>query len=500
MTDNQSPRDDAESQSDVGGTDVERTTVSTTYKILGELSDQTATGILGRNTAASGTPIGVEGTVPNNPSGYGLSTPDDARIGGTIELNELAGSLTGGQTVTDIAGSGLSISDGSLVASGGSKWNDNDGDSLLEPNSGVTGIDLSATSGSKIVASSVDTAEEDFTVVTSSGDSNNNVVMGHADNTVGPYSEVDGSTIGGGGSDSGYHHSITRGFATISGGLNNTAGGTYATVGGGTSNNADGYGGTVGGGGDNTASGTWQPTVSGGRNNTASNEYATVGGGESNTASGKHATVPGGRNNEASGTNSVAAGRKANAAHDGAIVLGDSSSTAISSSGPDEVRSQMPIYAPSHNSTSARSQKTAIESVNSQAVLAGVRSLEVSTWEFTHTDDGRHLGPMAGAFHETFGLGDEETIASVDADGIALAAIQGIAQQLDDARQELATNEERIATLEAAAERKDDRIDELEADNDQLRERNDELESRLEAVEDHLNLDDERGQPTPADD
>ncbi|MCP4680956.1 MAG: hypothetical protein GY864_01315 [Desulfobacterales bacterium] len=82
-------------------------------------------------------------------------------------------------------------------------------------------------------------------------------------------------------------------YATIGGGLNNTASKTYSTV---------------GGGWDNTAS-VSETTVSGGSGNTASGQCSTVGGGNLNTASGYSSTVVGGRNNTAGGSYSWAGGR-----------------------------------------------------------------------------------------------------------------------------------------------------------------------------------------------
>lgn len=95
--------------------DGDRVAASTSYKLLGEL-DESGTGILGRNTAASGAPVGVEGTVPNAEGGDGLSTPDDARVGGTAELSGLGGSLTGSRPVTDLLGAGLAVSSETLSA------------------------------------------------------------------------------------------------------------------------------------------------------------------------------------------------------------------------------------------------------------------------------------------------------------------------------------------------------------------------------------------------
>ncbi len=50
----------------------------------------------------------------------------------------------------------------------------------------------------------------------------------------------------------------------------------------------------------------------------------------------------------------------------------------------------------------------------------------ILTWNYKTQDDSiRHLGPMAQDFRAAFELGeDEKHISTVDADGVALAAIQ----------------------------------------------------------------------------
>jgi len=59
---------------------------------------------------------------------------------------------------------------------------------------------------------------------------------------------------------------------------------------------------------------------------------------------------------------------------------------------------------------------------------------------------GLVAGPVAQDFRAAFGLGDSETaISTVDADGVALAAIQGLNQKVEDRSQKL---EERNAALE----------------------------------------------------
>ena len=132
----------------------------------------------------------------------------------------------------------------------------------------------------------------------------------------------------------------------------------------------------------------------------------------------------------------------------------------------------MPIYAPSFNTTSARAQKTAIDPVSPPDVLERVEALDVNTWEFTETDDGRHIGPMAEDFAEQFALGDDEHIATVDADGVAFAAIQGLA----------AENAEQADTIDELQTQNEDlrqRCDEQAGTIADLRDRNAELETAI---------------------
>lgn len=87
------------------------------------------------------------------------------------------------------------------------------------------------------------------------------------------------------------------------------------------------------------------------------------------------------------------------------------------------------------STTSTRSAETSIPPVDSQAVLDGVTDMEASTWEHTAEDGSgqgvRHIGPMAEEFHEAFDLGDTG-LNSINADGVAFAAIQGLSQKRDE--------------------------------------------------------------------
>jgi len=61
----------------------------------------------------------------------------------------------------------------------------------------------------------------------------------------------------------------------------------------------------------------------------------------------------------------------------------------------------------------------------------------------------RHIGPVAEDFHESFGLGtDVESIGTVDADGVALAAIQGLYTLAKEQQAVIAQQQRRIEALE----------------------------------------------------
>ena len=81
---------------------------------------------------------------------------------------------------------------------------------------------------------------------------------------------------------------------------------------------------------------------------------------------------------------------------------------------------------------SSRSYKTGFVDVDPLAILDRLVALPISTWTYRGSEEGTHLGPMAEDFKAAFDLaGDGKSIATVDADGVALAAIQGLNQKLE---------------------------------------------------------------------
>ncbi|MBL9126240.1 MAG: tail fiber domain-containing protein [Verrucomicrobiales bacterium] len=101
-------------------------------------------------------------------------------------------------------------------------------------------------------------------------------------------------------------------------------------------------------------------------------------------------------------------------------------------------------------SASDRNAKENIAEVDPEAVLAKVAALPIATWNYKQDPDVRHVGPMAQDFHAAFGVGpDDKHIATVDADGVALAAIQGLHRKVEDQAKALKDRDDRIGKLES---------------------------------------------------
>jgi hypothetical protein len=109
-------------------------------------------------------------------------------------------------------------------------------------------------------------------------------------------------------------------------------------------------------------------------------------------------------------------------------------------------------------SSSDRNAKENFSEVNAKEVLKKVSALPISSWNYK-ADTAQHIGPMAQDFYAAFGTGtDDRHIATVDADGVALAAIKG---------------------LNEVVKEKDARIEKLEAANTDLAKRMAELEQMV---------------------
>ncbi len=263
--------------------------------------------------------------------------------------------------------------------------------------------------------------------------------------------------------------------ASIGGGSRNLASGTYATISGGTGNKAEALDTTVSGGSGNAATADdatvtgglsnrateKYSTVGGGYKNMAGNanddprdgEYATVAGGANNNASGAYASIPGGSDNVAAGAYSVATGRRALAtdATPGAFVFADSTDrefralspnefaaravggvrfvTGVDASGNATAGVQLAPGGGAWQALSDRAAKANFRLVDGEGILEQLARMPITTWNYKAQDASlRHIGPTAQDFAH-FGFGESDKyINEADANGVALAAIQGLNQ------------------------------------------------------------------------
>lgn len=289
------------------------------------------------------------------------------------------------------------------------------------------------------------------------------VIAGGAANVMAP--SVRGGTIAGGGNTH-----LAPGLAKP-----NTVFGDYGTIGGGSGN--------ITGLVDFPTSST-HGVVAGGHNNSARGRYAAVGGGDANGGDGYYASVSGGRENCAGGDYSWAGGYRAKIRRStfsttpdpgcagvpsggaegdrGTFAWSDAnlSASQLVSTGQNQflVRAGGGVWFGTHGAvslpaarfintstgaylssggawtnSSSRSLKTDFVPADPIAVLDKVLALPMQSWRYLAESGTRHLGPVAEDFHAAFGLGDSDAaIGTVDADGVALTAIQGLNRKLED--------------------------------------------------------------------
>jgi hypothetical protein len=127
--------------------------------------------------------------------------------------------------------------------------------------------------------------------------------------------------------------------------------------------------------------------------------------------------------------------------------------TLTSSAYPTTVAVTGLARAQTFTSTSDRNAKTAFAPVSGEDLLHRVVALPISTWVYRNAPSVRHIGPTSQDFLAAFGVGgDDKGIATVDADGVALAAIQGLNAKLEAAETRIARQDQEIAELRRAVE------------------------------------------------
>ncbi len=135
----------------------------------------------------------------------------------------------------------------------------------------------------------------------------------------------------------------------------------------------------------------------------------------------------------------------------------------LDAGGPASFKVSGSVQATNVTFTSSRALKRDFQAVDPQEVLTRLAALPISKWRFKEGPEDEHLGPVAEDFHAAFGLGKSaEVISLTDTSGVALAAAQGLLQQVQQLQQE---------------------TQELQRRNAELRQQNAEISQRLEILE-----------------
>ncbi|MGH8004771.1 MAG: tail fiber domain-containing protein [Limisphaerales bacterium] len=157
---------------------------------------------------------------------------------------------------------------------------------------------------------------------------------------------------------------------------------------------------------------------------------------------------------------SFAAGRRANSIqvlYDGTFVWADATDSDVLSTADNQVTMrasggtrifsnglattgvQLAPGGGSWSPISDRHLKDNFQTVYGPELLSKLAALPISTWNYKAQDASiRHIGPMAQDFRAAFGVGeDDRHITTIDADGVALAAIQGLHQIVQEQKAEI---------------------------------------------------------------
>ena len=99
---------------------------------------------------------------------------------------------------------------------------------------------------------------------------------------------------------------------------------------------------------------------------------------------------------------------------------------------------------------SDKNLKENFAALDPRVLLEKVVTLPITEWNYKSEGSGvRHVGPMAQDFHAAFGLGgDDVSISTVDASGIAFAAIQALAKENEGLKEQVSGFGVQVSGLE----------------------------------------------------
>ncbi|MGH7628702.1 MAG: tail fiber domain-containing protein [Gemmatimonadales bacterium] len=187
-----------------------------------------------------------------------------------------------------------------------------------------------------------------------------------------------------------------------------------------------------------------------GRSTFASGDHSFAAG--SRTKATGNASMATGTGTVAAGTSSVALGTGVTAQGRGSFAFGDRNTQFPVTAGPNEflvrafggiglntgvnIGCDLPAGTGAWACTSSKLVKEEFEEVDGEDLLARLKGVPIQRWRYLGTS-ARHLGPFAEDFQAAFGLGDSPTkIAQIDADGVALRAVQALEQRTAELRAE----------------------------------------------------------------
>jgi len=201
--------------------------------------------------------------------------------------------------------------------------------------------------------------------------------------------------------------------------------------------------------------------------NTAGGAFALSGNseGDSNTAFGFGAL-----SNNTFGTANSALGRAANVSQGdlfnataigAGAVVDASNKVRFGNTAVTVIEGQVP-----YTYTSDRNEKENVRAVDADNVLAKLRGLSVTSWNYKGQDakQFRHFGPVAQDFFAAFGhdavgtIGTPTTIASGDLDGILMIAVQALERHRKDQNEQIDALRAENAALKARLEAFEHRV------------------------------------------
>lgn len=93
--------------------------------------------------------------------------------------------------------------------------------------------------------------------------------------------------------------------------------------------------------------------------------------------------------------------------------------------------------------------KNNFEEVDEEEILSKISGLDIQKWTYKDRQEETHIGATAQDFYKAFGLGNDDThISTIDADGVALAAIKALKNKNDKLMSIIEALEKRIVELE----------------------------------------------------